>query len=198
MDTDHTTIGKLILAKNLISKHKIRHRRKEEFSLKTKVISAFPACGKSYTFENSQDCFRGILDSDSSEFSWVKDENGKNTTERNSDFPNNYIQHIKDNLGKVEIIFVSSHDVVRNALKDNGIDYTIVYPDKSMKDEWLRRFKKRGNDEKFIDFISTNFEKFIDEIEEETFPEKVKLPYNYLEYLNVSVLIHIMDYSKTL
>ncbi|MGM0973392.1 MAG: hypothetical protein ACQEW2_10935 [Bacillota bacterium] len=166
--------------------------------MKTKVISAFPACGKSYTFENSQDCFNGILDSDSSEFSWVKDENGKNTAERNPNFPNNYIQHIKDNLGKVEIIFVSSHDVVRNALKENGIDYTIVYPDKSMKDEWLRRFKKRGNEEKFIDFISTNFDKFIDEIEEETFPKKVKLPYNYHEYLNVSVLIHIMDYSETL
>jgi hypothetical protein len=120
--------------------------------MKTKVISAFPACGKSYVFEHKQDCFRGILDSDSSEFSWVKDVNGNNTTERNPDFPNNYIQHIKDNLGKVEIIFVSSHDVVRNSLKENNIDYTLVYPDKSLKNEWMRRFKQRGNNDKFISF----------------------------------------------
>lgn len=166
--------------------------------MKTKVISAFPACGKSYAYENLQDCFRGILDSDSSEFSWIKDENGNNTSERNPDFSNNYIEHIKDNLGKVEIIFVSSHDVVRNALKDNSIDYTLVYPDKSMKDEWLRRLKVRGNNEKFISFIDSNFEKFIDEIEEETFPKKVRLPYKYQEYLDVGVLIHIMDYSETL
>jgi hypothetical protein len=164
--------------------------------MKTKVISAFPACGKSYVYENKQDCFRGILDSDSSEFSWVKDENGNNTTERNPDFPSNYIQHIKDNLGKVEIIFVSSHDVVRKALQENNIDYTLVYPDKSQKDEWLRRFRQRGNDEKFISFIESNFEKFIDDMENETFPQKVKLPYKYHEYLDVSVLIHIMDYSE--
>jgi hypothetical protein len=163
----------------------------------TKIISAFPACGKSYIYENKQDCFRGILDSDSSEFSWIKNENGNNTTERNPDFPNNYIQHIKDNLGKVEIIFVSSHDVVRKALEENNIDYTLVYPDKSLKNEWLRRFKDRGNNEKFISFIESNFDTFIDEMELETFPDKVKLPYNYHEYLDVSVLIHIMDYSES-
>lgn len=164
--------------------------------MKTKVISAFPACGKSYVFKHKQDCFRGILDSDSSEFSWVKDGNGNNTTERNPDFPNNYIQHIKDSLGKVEIIFVSSHDVVRKSLEENNINYTLVYPDKSMKDEWMRRFKDRGNNEKFIEFIGANFDKFIDEMEEETFPQKIKLPYMYHEYLDVSVLINIMDYSE--
>lgn len=38
----------------------------------TKVISAFPGTGKTYCFNN----FKGItmLDSDSSEFSWIKDE----------------------------------------------------------------------------------------------------------------------------
>ncbi len=45
----------------------------------TFVISAFPVCGKSYCFNNHQDKF-SMLDSDSSEFSWVKDDNGKNTT----------------------------------------------------------------------------------------------------------------------
>jgi hypothetical protein len=162
----------------------------------TKIISAFPACGKSYSYKNRQNLFSGILDSDSSEFSWIKDENGNNTKDRNPDFPNNYIQHIKDNIGKVEIIFVSSHDVVRKALKDNNIDYTLVYPGQSLKEEWIERFKYRGNDEKFIDFISKNFDKFIDEMDNETFPTKVKLPYNYNKYLNTNVLIHIMDYDE--
>lgn len=162
----------------------------------TKVISAFPACGKSYSYKNRQNLFQGILDSDSSEFSWVKDENGNNTKERNPNFPNNYIQHIKDNIGKVEIIFVSSHDVVRKALKDNNIAYTLVYPDKSLKQEWIRRFNERGNDEKFIDFISKNWDNFIDDMDKESFPTKVKLPCNYEEYLNTEVLIHIMNYGE--
>lgn len=83
------------------------------------VISGFPGIGKSYMYNNMKDL--KILDSDSSKFSWVKDEEGKNTKERNPDFPNNYIKHIKDNMDSSDIILVSSHKVVRDALKDNDI-----------------------------------------------------------------------------
>jgi len=41
----------------------------------------------------------------------------------------------------------------------------MVYPDKSMKREWIRRFRKSGNDEGFIKFIGDNWDDFIDEIE---------------------------------
>jgi hypothetical protein len=134
----------------------------------TFVISAFPACGKSYCFNNHQDKY-SILDSDSSEFSWVKDSEGNNTKERNPDFPSNYIKHIKDNIGKVDIIFVSSHEVVRKALFENDIKTIIVYPNKNLKDEWVRRFKERGNNEGFIKFISDNWDNFIDDIQNEDF-----------------------------
>lgn len=134
----------------------------------TFVISAFPACGKTYCFENHQGDF-SMLDSDSSEFSWVKDSNGTSTKERNPDFPNNYIEHIKQNIGKVDVIFVSSHAVVRKALADHDIKTIIVYPNKNLKSEWLRRFKARGNSEGFIKFISDNWDKFIDEIESEDY-----------------------------
>lgn len=134
----------------------------------TFVISAFPACGKSYCFRNHQNIYT-MLDSDSSEFSWVKDENGNNTKVRNPDFPMNYIKHIKENIGKVDVIFVSSHEAVRKALYDNGIKVIIVYPNKDLKEEWIRRFKERGNDEGFINFISANWTNFIDDIEKEDY-----------------------------
>ena len=82
---------------------------------KTMVIAAFPGTGKSFCTKNEGEKFEGILDSDSSNYSWIKDSNGQNTTERNPDFPNNYITHIKENIGKVDIIFVSSHKEVREA-----------------------------------------------------------------------------------
>lgn len=166
--------------------------------MSAKVISAFPACGKTTYYKewsqyspenmwrienNGEQVFtskgipagKRIIDSDSSEFSWIKDENGNNTKERNPEFPNNYIQHIKDNLDKQDIIFVSSHEVVRKALEENNIEYHIFYPDKSMKEEWIKRFKERGNDENFINFISNNWDNFIDDIENETYPTKHKL-----------------------
>jgi len=133
----------------------------------TVVISAFPACGKSYMFNNYNGKPFTMLDSDSSEFSWIKDENGNNTKERDPNFPDNYIKHIKGNMGKVDIIFVSSHEVVRGALNQNKINFFMVYPNKNMKTEWIRRFKERGNNEGFISFISNNWDNFIDEIEQE-------------------------------
>jgi hypothetical protein len=125
-----------------------------------------------------------MLDSDSSEFSWIKDENGINTKERNPDFPNNYIEHIKSNIGKVDVIFVSSHEVVRKALAENNIKTIIVYPGKELKEEWIRRFKQRGNNEGFINFISSNWDKFIEEIGNEDYgflKEKLNENNSYLD-----------------
>lgn len=132
----------------------------------TLVVSAFPACGKTVAYDKYKDS-KTILDSDSSEFSWIKDEFGNNTKERNPDFPNNYIQHIKDNLGKADIIFVSSHLNVRQAMKDNNINYITIYPSKDCRLEWVGRMYLRGNDAKFISFINDNWDNFMFDIKNE-------------------------------
>lgn len=165
--------------------------------MKAKVVSAFPACGKStyykewsqYSKENiwrrrnngdqvyntiGNPCGFKILDSDSSLFSWVY-ENGIKTNERNIEFPSNYIRYIKDHLDTEDIIFVSSHKVVREALKANNIPYILIYPDKSLKDEWMSRFRDRGNDESFIKFQDEHWDEFIDDMDAETYPSKIKL-----------------------
>ena len=100
------------------------------------------------------------MDSDSSKFSWIYDDNGNKTNIRNPDFPSNYIKHIKDNIGKVDLIFVSSHSSVREALDKNKIQYTLVYPHKDLKNDWINRCRDRGNDEKFIDVIDKNWDEW--------------------------------------
>lgn len=162
--------------------------------MKTFVISAFPGCGKSYCFNNYQDEF-SMLDSDSSEFSWIKDENGNKTKERNPDFPNNYIEHIKSKIGKVDIIFVSSHEVVREALAKNNIKTIIVYPSKIMKREWIKRFKERGNDDNFISFIFNNWERFIDNIDSEDYDFlRLQLGGRH-KYINANLLHRLIETS---
>lgn len=163
--------------------------------IKTMVIAAFPGCGKSYTVANEAEKFNGVLDSDSSQFSWKKDKEGNNTEERNPDFPKNYIQHIKDNIGKVEVIFVSSHKEVREALEAEGIEYFLVYPNVFQKKDYIERYKKRGNSAKFINLLSANWETWIEDCEDEDFPIKIKLPYFSIKYLNKEVieLIKIME-----
>ncbi len=141
----------------------------------TTIISGFPGVGKTEFFKNQEGHGKTCLDSDSSNFSWVKDENGNNTTEKNPNFPNNYIEYIKDNIGKVDIIFVSSHEAVRKALEEANLKYVLVYPELSAKEEYIRRYKERGNSETFISFISGNWDNFINDMKNETFPFKMEL-----------------------
>lgn len=160
----------------------------------TKIISAFPACGKTYAFEKLNKEGYTTLDSDSSKFSWINRERTEEELQkikdewnsdqhllscdghinrirydkikvRNPEFPSNYIQHIKENIGKVDYIFVSSHKEVRDALIANGIYFTLVYPNRKMKAEWIGRCFLRGSGEKFCQLIADNWDKWIDEME---------------------------------
>jgi hypothetical protein len=140
-------------------------RIKNKTKMRTKIISAFPGTGKSYYHKLHPDT---TLDSDSSNFSWVKDENGNNTKERNPNFPQNYIEHIKANIGKYEYIFVSSHKEVRDALLDNCLFFYVVYPDKEHKEEYIQRYKDRGNNESFIQLVDSKWDEWINDIHRDT------------------------------
>ena len=108
----------------------------------TKIFSVFPASGKTYMYEHQDDWNLKILDSDSSEFSWMWKESewsGDLVRVRNPEFPNNYIEHIKENIGKYDYIFVSSHKEVRDALDEREINFTIVFPEYKCKEEWFGR-----------------------------------------------------------
>lgn len=125
----------------------------------TKIISAFPACGKSYIFDKMKHI--NCADSDSSKFSWILDEYGNSTGVRNPDFPNNYKEHISSLLGKVDYIFVSSHKEVRDMLTDGGYNWISVMPDYNMKDEWIDRCFVRGSGEKFCQMLSSNWNSWV-------------------------------------
>ena len=80
----------------------------------TLVVSWFPGVGKTHLFNNKE---IDILDSDSSKFD-------------KSDFPSNYIRHIKENLGKVLLLiffsyfrhFTKKHDKINRSITDNIIE----------------------------------------------------------------------------
>jgi len=117
--------------------------------MKTKIIAAFPGTGKT-TFYNANKEI--TLDSDSSRFSWWI--NSENQKKRNPYFPHNYIKHIVENIGKYEYILISSHKEVREALLNNCLYFYLIFPNIFRKEEFIQRFKERGNDETFIKLIS--------------------------------------------
>lgn len=138
--------------------------------MNTKIYSVFPACGKTWFCEHQDDYGLNILDSDSSQFSWIetveRSIDGEVTKKRNPDFPNNYIQHIKDTVetGLYDYIFVSSHKEVRDALDEAGIKYTIVRPEQSCLAEWVGRCYLRqlkGNNGFPIEVLVKNWDEWI-------------------------------------
>lgn len=159
----------------------------------TKIYSVFPACGKTWLYKNQEAFDLKILDSDSSQFHWmyrkrtpeelaqariewesiphlvsgaeyimkIKDEEIKVP---DPEFPHNYIKHIKENIGKVDVIFVSTHESVRKALEDANIDFTIVYPADICREEWVGRCfarEKNGESGCSADLMYRNWERWL-------------------------------------
>ncbi len=117
------------------------------------IVSGFPGVGKTY-------CWRwehptAVVDSDSSKFSWLS------KGVRDPDFPQNYIKHIKKLVFTADLIFVSSHKVVRDALVDNGLWFTLVFPEADLKDEYLRRFRGRGSPDSFVNMLDSKWNDFM-------------------------------------
>ena len=123
----------------------------------TKIIAAFPGTGKSFYHNNNKET---SLDSDSSNFSWIYVNNQK---VRNPDFPNNYINHIKENIGKYNYIFVSSHKEVRQALIQNFLFFYLLFPTIDAKECYIQRYINRNSDKSFIELIENNWESWIED-----------------------------------
>ena len=127
------------------------------------LYAGFPGIGKSTLYNKFK--FRSdmiVLDSDSSTFDKIN-------------FPNNYIKHIKDNLNKVSIILISTHEEVRKALVDNGLKFTLVYPNKDLKDEYIERYKKRGNNENFVKLLDKFWNEWIEQLDSQECEQRIRL-----------------------
>jgi len=109
------------------------------------VIAGFPGIGKSLLHKEFK---KQYSDSDSSKFD-------------KKHFPKNYIEHIKGLIGKKQMILVSSHIEVRNALVKEKIPFIYVIPSLDRKEEFLNNYKERGNTKEFIDNVNTNWERWL-------------------------------------
>ena len=138
---------------------------------KTMVLAGYPGVGKSVYFKENKGTL--VSDSDSSLFSWVETPEGK---VRNPDFPNNYIEHIKRCIdNNYSIVFVSTHKDVLKALYENSIAFTVVYPARNLKEEYLKRYRERGSDEGFINLMDRMWDQFHDDIDKLEKVPKIEL-----------------------
>ena len=149
----------------------------------TKIISGFPGVGKSHLGKRSDNEIV-VLDLESSDFK------GENRWE-------DYKSEIKNQIGKVDVLFVSSHKETRKILSELGLNFCLVYPDRSLKDEYLRRYRDRGSSEEFIEMMDKNFDLFIDSIEnEEVRCAKIKLTGENDSFLNFMNFLDVLKENE--
>lgn len=140
--------------------------------IKSELIAAFPGTGKTHYCNSDYMPQNFAIDSDSSRF-------------EKSAFPQNYIEHIKENIGVVCKIFISSHKEVRESLVANNLPFTLVYPQEDLKDEYLKRYKERGSSEAFIALIDKNWSNWLGELREQKGCKHIELKSG--EYLSTTM-----------
>lgn len=132
----------------------------------TVLISAFPGTGKSHFCHHSGMVY---LDDGSKVWDWtsvtVTDSDSSKFDKK--DFPQNYINHIKELMGKLDVICISTHSEVRHALVENGMPFTLVYPDIKLKEEYVQRFRDRGSPHTFITLLSMHWDNWIKQLMEQ-------------------------------
>lgn len=144
---------------------------KENYNMNTMIISAFPACGKTYLYRNQNVLkFRtfkyntdqlSFLDSDSSKF------------EKKEGWEKRYIDYIESKLGTVDFIFISQHEEVLQELNNRKIPFVIVVPEnlpwtdehkkELIKQQWFGRFILRDNShikdfERWLNLLKDNYD----------------------------------------
>lgn len=127
--------------------------------METIVISAFCGTGKTYTDNNS--------DKKTIEFEcWEYDK---------GDFPNNYIDDIKFQIGKMDYIFISTNPVVLKELHKQGVNIKLIYPDISLKEEYFKRYLDRGSSSDFMDTLDRYWFDWLIELKEQNYCQHILL-----------------------
>lgn len=129
-----------------------------------RLVSAFPATGKSYLAREYPD---HIVDSDSSAFSW--EWMSFEERRRHPDWPNNYVVAIEEWLAAGNrTVFVSTHQELRDALVAARIPFLLVYPRADLRWEYMDRIAKRGSPQPFISKLNREWLSMMRSLQEQT------------------------------
>lgn len=132
------------------------------------IVSSFRGCGRTF--------FKNITKGKVKVFDAVVGlENG---------LPEDYFERILSVVDDNDVVFVNFDKIVRDQLEELHVDYDLFYPSKNRRLEFLENQVRKKADRKEIQELDLNFDKWIDEVEEDKSPHcyKHKLP-NIGEFL---------------
>lgn len=127
------------------------------------IVSAFAGVGKTTLAQMYKE---DVIDLESGNYKWIENGNtestkGDNTRIQNPRYPINYLEAIKKANSEYKVVLISQHEVIRKCLDAVKLDYLLVYPDISLKEEFIDRYKSRGNNNNFVNLITNNWNRWI-------------------------------------
>lgn len=130
------------------------------------IVSAFAGVGKTTLARKYN---KDVIDLESGNFKWLENDGTEaskgSRRMQNPKYPINYLEAIKKSNSKYKVVLISQHEAIRKCLDAIKLDYILVYPDKNMKEEFIDRYRQRGNSENFINLISKEWDNWIDALD---------------------------------
>lgn len=119
------------------------------------IIAGFSGIGKTTLAKK----YKNVIDLDASNYAYdetnilnVDIEKRKGERRKaNSSWPHNYIEKIKEVVLKYDIILVWDREDIMKEYINNGFEFMICYPSKKDLTEYVKRYKDRGNTNKYIE-----------------------------------------------
>ena len=83
---------------------------------------------------------------------------------KNKGFHEEYIKDVKNKIGVVDYIFISTDPHGLKLLKEQGLSITLVYPDNQLRNEYLDRYLDRDCPYEFIGTFMKHWDLWINEL----------------------------------
>ena len=137
----------------------------------TRIIAAFPGTGKSWLCKKGLPPYT-LSEEDASRYLGSFNKFGRYI--KNYNFKKDYARFISSRPSFGYLVLIHPNRQILDACKSVNITPTIVYPDISLRDEYIERYTNRGTKKELLEYLSRHFDTLIRNIESYSEP-KVKL-----------------------
>lgn len=120
--------------------------------MNTMIISAFPACGKTYLYER-QDKLKFTYFGEKKSFTFCDSDSSQYKKEHG--WEKKYVDDIEKKIGTIDFLFISQYENVFQELNNRNIPFIVISPDNAswtsdlerqlVKQQWFGRFILRDN-----------------------------------------------------
>lgn len=140
------------------------------------IICGFSGIGKSSAAEALANSGKSVIDMESSVYSHREDGS------LDDNFPQNYIDALQASisLDQGDYYFLSCHQSVRDELTKRCIKYILIRPERSCRNEYVKRWLNRGSTAEFITNMYSKWDEMIDSCIEDKAPTVVLSEKEYL------------------